>query len=115
MVDVTPDKIADEVEQLADALYYTVAERRRDDRVPPVHRFETRALARAAAAVGARTALEDAAAQIIRNGPVMNYELNYDGSEDPMRAAYVEGQHDAWSVVDELVRATYTTDEEAKA
>lgn len=33
------------------------------------------------------------------HGPVPNYELNHDGSTDPLRAAYVEGQFDAWSLV----------------
>lgn len=37
-----------------------------------------------------------------KHGPVPNYELNHDGTTDPIRAAYVEGQFDAWALVNSV-------------
>ncbi len=50
---------------------------------------------RAAAAV---EALREAAAELAEAVPY-NYELNYDGTEDPIRAAYSEGNREAWQLL----------------
>jgi hypothetical protein len=34
-----------------------------------------------------------------------NFELNYDGTEDKLRAAYVEGVHDSWATVRAMLDA----------
>lgn len=41
--------------------------------------------------------------------PPLNYELKYDGSEDPHAAAYVEGFKDAWQAADEALRIARST------
>lgn len=45
------------------------------------------------------TTFQQVADLLAKHGPVPNYELNYDGTSDPLRAAYAEGQFDAWSLV----------------
>lgn len=57
--------------------------------------YDERKLARAAIEAAMPAILEAIAQEIITNGPALNYELNYDGTEDPRRAAYVEGHREA--------------------
>lgn len=44
-------------------------------------------------------ALREAAVVLVKNGPVLNYELNPDGTEDRERAAYVEGHRDSVTAI----------------
>lgn len=39
--------------------------------------------------------------EVIRNGPVLNWELNPDGTEDALRAAYVEAFRDAAAIIEQ--------------
>lgn len=52
----------------------------------------------------AAAALRDAAEDLTSHIPV-NFELRPDGSEDPIRAAYVEAAHDLWAELRERARA----------
>lgn len=51
-----------------------------------------------------RQVLGDAIEAVIQAAPSLNSELRYDGSTDPVGAAYVEGFHDAWEALDALRR-----------
>ncbi len=44
------------------------------------------------------------AAHAIADSYPYNGNLRHDGSEDPLASAYVEGLHDAWSIVMHLAR-----------
>lgn len=60
---------------------------------------EKETIARAAIEAAIPAIREALAQEVITNGPVLNWELNYDGSEDRTRAAYVEGFRDAVGIV----------------
>jgi hypothetical protein len=57
------------------------------------------------------TALREAADALIKNGPVLNWELNYDGTEDNTRAAYVEAFRDAHTFIAARADAVGASDE----
>lgn len=44
-------------------------------------------------------ALEEAADELVHNGPGVNAELRHDGTPDTGMAGYVEGLRDAWSLL----------------
>jgi hypothetical protein len=47
--------------------------------------------------------LKDALKAVIHAAPSPNCELRYDGSEDPRIAEWVEGWHEAWAALNDLV------------
>lgn len=69
------------------------------DDLPDVGQAVYAANARAALSAALPIIREELAAQVIKDGPVYNWELNWDGTEDPIRAAYVEAFRDASSIV----------------
>lgn len=52
-----------------------------------------------------KAALEEARDAILDCAPPPNADLRHDGSGDPIGSAYVEGFHDAFSAVEQLIRA----------
>lgn len=100
------DNTPDEVEQLADALYGLLINLGYAKPGGTFVRTELRTLARAAAAVGARTALEDVRDEL--NGLMDSLDDSVIADETERLGVY-DAIHAAWLLTDP---AAYTTDEE---
>ncbi|WP_125777174.1 hypothetical protein [Antribacter gilvus] len=51
--------------------------------------------------------LETARAALLQGGPAYGAELRPDGTEDPSMAAWVEGWHDAWAHLPDVLAAVW--------